>query len=234
VSQRMSDKTAAEDTRYGTLVAPNLVAVHHDHYFNFRLDLDVDGPANSFNHDVYRAVQLPADSPRRSIYVVDRRLAGTEKEAQLSTGHGPSRLRVINEATTNSVGNPSSYEVVIANHARLLLDPKDWPTRRAGFLQHDVWVTPFAASERYAGGDYIFMSKGDDGLPVWAARDRAIRNQDIVMWVNLGMHHLTRAEDLPVMPTVWHSFRLRPHNFFDRNPAIDLRNDVPAGGAASR
>ena len=78
------------------------------------------------------------------------------------------------------------------------------------------------------------MSKGDDGLPIWAARDRAIRNQDIVMWVNLGMHHLTRAEDLPVMPTVWHSFRLRPHNFFDRNPAIDLRNDVPAGGAASR
>jgi primary-amine oxidase len=25
-----------------------------------------------------------------------------------------------------------------------------------------------------------------------------------------------------VMPMVWHSFRLRPHNFFDRNPAIDL------------
>ena len=100
--------------------------------------------------------------------------------------------------------------------------------------EKSVAPTPFTASERYAGGDYIFMSKGDDGLPVWAARDRAIRNQDIVMWVNLGMHHLTRAEDLPVMPTVWHSFRLRPHNFFDRNPAIDLRNDVPAGGATSR
>ena len=39
------------------------------------------------------------------------------------------------------------------------------------------------------------------------------------------MHHLTRAEDLPVMPTIWHSFKLRPQNFFDRNPAIDLRKD---------
>jgi Cu2+-containing amine oxidase len=27
------------------------------------------------------------------------------------------------------------------------------------------------------------------------------------------------------MPLMWHSFKLRPHNFFDRNPAIDLRND---------
>jgi hypothetical protein len=66
------------------------------------------------------------------------------------------------------------------------------------------------------------MSRGDDGLAVWASQDRAIRNQDIVVWVNIGMHHLTRAEDIPVMPTMWHSFRLRPHNFFGRNPAIDL------------
>ena len=39
------------------------------------------------------------------------------------------------------------------------------------------------------------------------------------------MHHLTRAEDLPAMPMIWHSFKLRPHNFFDRNPAIDLRTE---------
>jgi primary-amine oxidase len=55
-----------------------------------------------------------------------------------------------------------------------------------------------------------------------------VRNQDIVVWVNMGMHHLTRAEDLPVMPLIWKSFTLRPHNFFDRNPAIDLRTDFAA------
>ena len=224
-SQRMSDATAAADTKYGTLVAPNIVAVNHDHYFNFRLDIDVDGPGNSFNHDLYTPVQLPADSPRRSIYVVRPTIAETENAAQIDRHDGPSKLRVLNESRTNGVGNPVSYEVLAANHARLLLDPQDWPARRAGFLKHDVWVTPYAPEERYAGGEYIFMSRGDDGLPVWAARDRPIRNRDIVVWVNLGMHHLTRAEDLPVMPTIWHSFKLRPHNFFDRNPAIDLRNE---------
>jgi primary-amine oxidase len=224
-TRRMTDATAAADTRYGTLVAPNLVAVYHDHYFNFRLDLDVDGPGNSFNQDTYRPVTLPADSPRRSIYVVEPAIADSEKAAQLATGHGSSKLRVVNENKTNEVGNAVSYEVLVANHAPLLLDRSDWPAKRAGFLQHDLWVTPYVPIERYAGGEYMFQSTGNDGLPSWTARDRPIRNQDIVVWVNIGMHHLTRAEDLPVMPTVWHSFKLRPHNFFDRNPAIDLRKD---------
>ena len=179
-SRRMTDATAADDTKYGALVAPNLVAVNHDHYFNFRLDVDVDGQSNTFNHDAYKTITLPADSPRKSIYVVERRIAETEKAAQVDTGHGPSRWRILNEDRTNGVGNPVSYEVLVANHARLLIDRKDWPARRARFLQHDVWVTPYAATERYAGGDYMLGSKGDDGLAVWAARDRAIRKQDIV------------------------------------------------------
>ncbi len=226
-SRRMSDPTAADDTRHGTLVAPNLVAVHHDHHFNFRLDLDVDGQTNSFNHDVYRPSQLPPGSLRRSIYVVEPRIADTEAAAQIDSHAGPAKMRVVNEGRTNVVGNPVSYEVLAANHARLLMDPQDWPARRARYLQHDLWVTPYQPSERYAAGEYVVGSRGDDGLAVWAARNRAIRNQDIVVWVNVGMHHLTRIEDLPVMPTLWHSFRLRPFNFFDRNPAIDLRKTGP-------
>jgi primary-amine oxidase len=227
-ARTMSDPSAADDTRVGALVAPNLVAVNHDHYFNFRLDLDIDGPSNSVNRDVYRPMRLPPDSARRSMYVVERQIAETEAAATLDTHHDPARLRVINEHRTNAVGNPASYELLAFNHAQLLLDPDDWPARRAGFLRHDLWVTPYDSEERYAGGAYMLGSHGDDGLAAWAARNRAIRNQDVVVWVNLGMHHLTRAEDLPVTPTMWQSFRLRPHNFFDRNPAIDLRADTAA------
>jgi primary-amine oxidase len=227
-SRTMTDASAAADTRYGTLVAPNLVAVNHDHYFNFRLDLDVDGPANSFIHDTYTPVTLPPDSPRRSLYVVEPHIAMTEKNAQLDThGHAPARFRVANESKKNAVGNPVSYDVAIANHAQLLLDPQDSPAKRAQFLQHDIWVTPFDPAERHAAGEMVYESRGGGGLPAWTAKDRAIRDRDIVIWVNLGMHHLTRAEDLPVMPTVWHSFILRPHNFFDRSPAIDLPSGTP-------
>jgi primary-amine oxidase len=38
----------------------------------------------------------------------------------------------------------------------------------------------------------------------------------------MGMHHVARAEDWPVMPVAWNSFELRPFDFFDRNPALTL------------
>ena len=47
--------------------------------------------------------------------------------------------------------------------------------------------------------------------------------RDIVLWVNVGLTHIPRTEDYPVMPTEWFgSFELKPFGFFDRNPAIDL------------
>ena len=85
----------------------------------------MDGPANSFSQEIYRQITLPADSPRRSVYVVEPAVAATEKAALLAAHHGPVKLRVVNEQRTNGVGNPVSYEIVAANHARLMLDPAD-------------------------------------------------------------------------------------------------------------
>ena len=33
--------------RYGRRVHPSLVGIHHQHWFNLRLDFDIDGPANA-------------------------------------------------------------------------------------------------------------------------------------------------------------------------------------------
>ena len=226
-SRHMSDSTAADDGRTGRLVAPGLVAVNHDHYFNFRLDLDVDGPANSFSREVLERLTLPPGSPRRSLYVVRPEFPRSEQGVPGDVGHVPAKLKVVNEGEVNGVGKPVSYELVYSNHGRLLLDPEDAPARRARYLEHDVWVTPYEPGERYAGGDYMFASRTAGGLPLWTKQDRPIRGKDVVVWVNLGMHHIPRAEDMPVMPMVWHSFRLRPNDFFDRNPAVNPGTRVP-------
>jgi primary-amine oxidase len=225
MAKTMRDPTAKDDTQYGTLVAPGLVAVQHDHYFNYRLDLDVDGSDNSFAKDILRPMMLPPSSPRRSIHTVTPEIIATEGAVVGGDHEGPLKLRVVNEAVTNAMGNPVGYEIVYANHDHLIIDRDDPPAQRSAFLQADMWVTPYDENERFAGGDYVFASRGAQGLPVWTKKERPVRNKDIVIWLNLGMHHLTRAEDLPVMPMVWHSFKIRPFNFHDRNPAVDLRTE---------
>jgi primary-amine oxidase len=224
VATSMKSPTAAAETKHGTLVAPNLVSVNHDHYFNFRLDFDVDGTANRFERDVYRPEPLPASSPRRTVYQVHPTVPATELGGRYDAGPTPSKWRIVSTTATNAVGNPTSYELVPMSDWMQLLAPSDYPLRRAGFTKHLFWVTPYARAELHAAGDYVFQSKGDDGLPTWTGRNRPIKDTDIVVWHTVGMHHLPRSEDLPVMPMLWGGFKLRPFNFFDRNPALDLRS----------
>lgn len=59
-------------------------------------------------------------------------------------------------------------------------------------------------------------------FPAWTSQNRPIENTDIVVWYTLGLHHLVRAEDWPVLPTEWHEFEVRPFDFFDQNPALEI------------
>ena len=58
----------------------------------------------------------------------------------------------------------------------------------------------------------------------YIADNESIENTDIVAWATMGFHHVPMAEDWPVMPSKVDEIILKPRNFFDRNPAIDLRN----------
>jgi primary-amine oxidase len=207
---------------WGRFVDRNIVAVNHDHYFNFRLDMDVDGPRNSLQVDQLKTVRLPDDHPRRSLWAVESRVAAREGEARLDMDmHRPAQWRVINADRTNAQGYPVSYQLVPGMNVHTLLTADDYPRRRAGFIDHHLWVTPYRSGERYAAGAYPTLSEPGQGLPAWTAADRDIRDTDIVLWYTFGMHHVARAEDWPVMPVAWHGFELRPFDFFDRNPALD-------------
>jgi primary-amine oxidase len=221
-------RTAAEDhdgraEAYGRFVAENTVAPDHDHYFSFRLDFDLDGTTNSFVRDQLKVERLPAESARKSVWVARAQVAKTEREAKLHMSmEQPEIWRVINPNVKSALGHPVGYEIMPGENAMPLLLPEDWPQRRAGFTEYQLWVTPYRENERYAAGDYPTQSKGGDGLPTWTSADRAIENTDIVVWYTMGFHHVPHSEDFPVLPTIWHEFELAPNNFFNRNPAVDL------------
>jgi primary-amine oxidase len=197
--------------------------VNHDHYFCFRLDLDVDGVENSFLKEQLKAQKVTDDTPRKSVWVTESKIAKVEEEAQLQMMmEHPALWRVVNPNVTGPLGYPVGYEIAPGHNAVSLMTDDDYPQRRAGFVDHQLWVTPYRQEERYAAGDYPTQSHGGDGLPAWTKANRSIENTDIVVWYTLGFHHVPRPEDWPIMPTAWHEFELRPFDFFTRNPAIDL------------
>jgi primary-amine oxidase len=211
---------------YGRFIAENIVSVNHDHFFSFRLDLDVDGTVNSLICDNLETQRLPDGHPRRSLWTVRTDVVRSEKQGRLDISMAkPALWRVVNPAVTNALGYPVSYQLKPGHNAMSLLASDDFPQRRAGFTAHQLWVTPQRDDERHAAGDYVTQSRGEGGLPTWTLGDRQVENTDLVLWYTLGFHHVPRAEDWPVMPAAWHEFELRPFDFFARNPALDLPQD---------
>ena len=169
---------------------------------------------------------LSKQNPRRSIWVAGEKMARTEAEAKLRINlEKPAIWRVINPNARGPLGYPVSYELRYEANSVSLLSPDDFPQKRAGFTNYHLWVTPYDPDERYAGGTYPNQSKGGNGLPKWTRANRVIDDKDLVLWYTLGFHHMVRAEDWPVLPTVWAGFELRPFDFFERNPALDLPKD---------
>ena len=214
--------TIAADA-YGRFVAENTVALNHDHFLSFRLDLDVDGTENNLVVDRIVPRRLPEGSPRKSIWAVESSVAATESEGRLGMSmESPALWRITNPARLGPTGYPTSYHIRPGHTAMSLLADDDNPQRRGGFSKSVLWVTPHDERERFATGWHVTGGSGQDGLPAWTSANRVIEQTDIVVWYTMGIHHVPRAEDWPVMPTAIHELELRPFDFFARNPALDL------------
>ena len=209
---------------FGQLIAPGISAVDHDHYFSYRLDLDVDGVNNSLMVDKLVPYELPKTSlGRHWIWAMKPEMVKTEGDAKLNVSvEHPAMWMFTNESVKNSLGQSASFAIMPGETGISLLPPSEWPQKRAGWSEHNLWVTPYDPTERYASGVYLMGSKGEDSLPQWVKKNRDIMNTDIVAWYTVGFHHVPRPEDWPQMPIMWHTFSLAPFQFLNKNPTMDL------------
>jgi primary-amine oxidase len=216
--------------RHGQLVAEGLNGMIHQHFFNARLDFDIDGRGNSVYEVHTESEPMGETNPYGNAFFARRTLLASESEAPALID--PLRGRywmVVNPEVRNAIGEPTGYKLMAGENVQCFARPDSPYMRRAGFLSKHLWVTQFDEHERYAAGDYPNQHPLGDGLPAYIAKDRSLENEDLVVWYTFGLHHLPRPEDWPVMPVAYIGFMLKPVGFFDRNPALD----VPPSQAAA-
>ena len=129
---------------------------------------------------------------------------------------------VINLCVKNSLGSPTSYVLVPGENSGPYLAAGASVRKRAGLMNHHFWATQYRREELNAAGPYPNQSRGGDGLPKWISDNQSIDNEDLVVWYTLGLTHVPRSEEWPIMNATHAGFRLVPAGFFSRNPALDV------------
>jgi primary-amine oxidase len=221
-----------EVARHGRLVAPNIQAPTHQHYFGVRLDPAIDGPRN-------RLVEVHAENdpddarnPYGNAVIAVETPIRSEAQGRRNADSASARYwRIDSESGRNRYGDSTAYRLVIQNTAQLYARPESTVARKAPFVAHHLWASAFDPEQRYIAGEYPNQGElGDDGVHLWQEADRSLENERLVLWPVLGVHHFPRPEQWPIMPVDTISLRLEPDGFFDRNPSLD----VPPSTASDR
>jgi len=216
-------ETKAAHLPSGHLVAANVVAPHHQHFFNFRLDFDVDGQQNAVHEMNTSAIPAGAGNPSLNGILMKETILATEATAKRQMSMASARTwSIVNHSAENALGSHSSYILVPGINSIPYIGATSQVRRRAGFINNHFWATKFREDELYAGGMYPNQSLGGGGLASWAANNESLSNQDVVVWYTMGVTHIPRPEEWPVMPVTHVGFKLIPAGFFTRNPALDV------------
>jgi len=207
----------------GHLVDPMVVAPNHQHFFNFRLDFDVDGANNSVAELNTAAMDPGPKNPNGNGFFMQETVFNLESEARRSMDMEAARgWAVVNTASKNGLGYNRAFAIVPGGNSLPYIAMESPVRKRAGFVNNHFWATHYNRMELYAAGDYPNQSKPGDGLPAYASNNESIANTDVVAWYTLGITHIPRPEEWPIMPVTHLGFKMIPVGFFDRNPALDV------------
>jgi primary-amine oxidase len=221
----------SDSSSYGTTVDRRTYAPFHQHFVVAKLDLDIDGEENTVVEVDSVAASIGDGNPYGLALSTQTTTIESESQAARDFNWETQRSwKVINPNKTNRHGSNTAYKLVPGAAIPALLDSSSPVYQRAPVIGHCVWVTAFNDNERWPAGDYPTQSSEDTGITRWITDDAPLVGTDVVLWYVFGIHHITRAEDWPIMPVDIISFWLKPFGFFDRNPALDAPSVAGAGG----
>lgn len=205
-----------------TLVEGNVLAPPHQHFFNFRIDLDIDEAGNNTPAEMNVAA-LPAGENNKDRNAFGLTNTNLTKELEAIRDLNPASARmwkVFNPMSTNALGHPRGYGLMPQENAVPYLSEQNQIRKRAGFVNHPIWFTTYKDNETSAAALYPTTAPIGEGLPKYVSNNERLDGADVVMWYTFGVTHIPRPEEWPIMSTHHTGFKLIPINFFSENPSM--------------
>ncbi|KAH7075705.1 copper amine oxidase [Paraphoma chrysanthemicola] len=203
----------------------------HDHIITFKGDFDILGTGNSLQVSELKVVnQSQPWFPELGVFEqMEMDVSIMQEEKQFNWAPNNQAMHVVlNPNATNAWGELRGYRIVPGRsdiHLSTLGSP--WSLKNSEFAKTHLAVSRQHDNEVFAN------SVQNANLPSAPQQDftkffdgESIEDEDLVVWFNLGMHHFTRSEDVPVTlyTEAYSSIVFAPQNFFDRAQDSDLLN----------
>lgn len=220
---------------WGPRVQETITGTLHTHVINFKADFDLVDTKNTFlkTDIIVENITAPwfPELEQFEMMRLNFTELQTEDEGLLPVPtNGQTMYTIINKDQKNKWGESRGYRIVpgISNvhlasqKSPFMLKSGEWAKQAfAVSRQHDT--EPSSSSTQQQNLPWappVEFWKFFDGEP--------LVQEDLVMWINLGMHHYTRSEDIPntIMTEAHSSIMFAPQNWGDTELAVDLTNAV--------
>ena len=220
---------------WGPRIQETIAGTLHTHVMNFKADFDLINSNNTFyKTDIIVENVTQAWFPERGTFEMMRyniTELQTEDEGLLSVpANGQSMYTIANKDMLNEWGSPRGYRI-LPGLSNVVLASKLSPF----FIKSGEFAKqPFAVSRHHdtEPAASAGLSQNVPEAPLvefWKFFDgEDLVQEDLVAWVNLGMHHYTRAEDIPntLMSEAHSSVMFAPQNWGNTELTKDLSNAV--------
>lgn len=221
---------------WGPRIADLVSGTLHTHVMNWKADFDLIDTANSFiKTDIVVENVTKEWAPELGEFEMMRynftTIASESQGLLPGISNGQTMYTVENTAKKNKWGESRGYRIIPGlSNVGLTSKTNPFFLKSAQFAKQ-----PFAVS-RHHDTEHASSAGLNQNVPLappvefWKffEDDEDLVQQDIVTWVNLGMQHYTRAEDMPntLMSEAHSSIMFAPQNWGNAELTVDLQNAV--------
>lgn len=212
----------AQNQDYGFQIHDALSGSMHDHVLNFKVDFDILGTNNTIQTmaNVPTTETYPwSGGKARNTMKLQRDFITNEDDARLNWGENNAvQVLVVNQDETNEYGEYRGYRILpYTGLAHLTVVNSSNLVNTAHWAEWDVQITQRKDTEPKAAHAYNSQDVNDPPVDFSKFFDgENLEQEDLVVWFNLGMHHVPHTGDLPntVFTTAHSGMQFMPSNYF--------------------